>query len=172
MTVILQFNVLKRIWVQRSSSQSTTTASDTVVFSATTSYQIILSAHQQVPRVEEDLTISATIEIDETNKLLNGNIERQTINGFTMAHLHAGGVGQNGPVIINFDDDGYGKSIADSVAITMILLPPLKAENLFKCSYPSLPDGLLRGQIVDASTVIVAFKINGVQVPRTDLGQW
>lgn len=150
---------------------TTTTTDDasTATFETSLSLSIPLVGAQQVPRVNSNKTATASIDIDEGNLLIRGEISVSNITTATMAHIHSGRIGQNGAVLMVFENDGYGKFILQQSELTEELLAIIKGGgthvNLHTSDYP---DGELRGQIVMDSSSLFSFAVSGAQeVPRT-----
>ncbi|NBI51957.1 CHRD domain-containing protein [Photobacterium alginatilyticum] len=87
------------------------------------------------------------------------------------AHIHQGGIGENGPVAFEFIDNGDGTMSVEATEITQEQSDDLLAGQWYINVHTlDNPSGEVRGQIVDSNIiVIVTFSLDGSQeVPPVD----
>jgi hypothetical protein len=140
------------------------------VFAPTLSYEVVLSGTQQVPRNTSTQTATAIIEVDEDDKIFRVNMDISEINGFAAAHLHEGGLGQNGAVIYAITESSgsaYGGSEtnnAELAPITVAIIDSLKAGNVYVNLHTAdFADGEIRAQVVPDTVIITSFTLDGSQ---------
>lgn len=125
----------------------TAEAQDAVSYSAT------LSGANEVGDAggDTDGSGSATVTIDAAGGEVCFDITYTGIGAVAAGHIHSGGAGANGPVVVDFalnDTTTEGCVDADATAITAILnAPSLFYVNIHTAEFP---DGAIRGQLVGA----------------------
>jgi hypothetical protein len=111
-------------------------------------YGVVPSGDQEVPPVTTDASGTGAITLNTATGLIVG-----TINVFdiapTMAHIHAGEVGVNGPVVITLVDAGNGVfTVPAETVLTMAQMDLMQAEGLYTNFHTTEnPGGEIRGQI-------------------------
>jgi len=91
--------------------------------------KVSLSGAQEVPPVNTDATGSGSFRV-ASDGTLSGSVTTQGING-TAAHIHQGGKGANGPVIVPLTKSGDTYSVAAGRKLTEAQMQALKAGNLY-----------------------------------------
>ncbi len=143
---------------------STETVIPQVEFSASQSFQVALSGKQEVPMSGSTEMATATIQIDETLKQVKATLDASNITGVTAAHIHAGRIGQNGDPLFTFEDAGDGMFEIDATDISSSDITALMAAGLYINVHSEMyPSGAVRGQIVNATTSFIGFKLSGSQ---------
>lgn len=107
-----------------------------------------LNAAQEVPTNASAATGVGTLTIDPATRAVSGGI---TLTGMTatVAHIHTGAPGANGPVAIGLTDAGGGIwSVPANTVMTAEQLKAFKQGNLyFNAHSAAFPAGEIRGQI-------------------------
>ena len=67
-------------------------------FSATQTYELTLSAKQEVPMNDSMQSAAATVELDENLMQFRASLDVSDVEGFSAAHIHDGDIGENGDV--------------------------------------------------------------------------
>ncbi len=133
-------------------------------FMATSTYNVMLSGSQEVPALTVSSTATATVEIDETKGAFQIDLDVSGIMGVTMAHVHDGDIGMNGPVAFPLTDDGDGTYSLAETQLTAGMLNALTSGSWYLNVHTSAnPSGEVRGQIVPDSMAIVTFPLSGAQ---------
>jgi hypothetical protein len=91
--------------------------------------KVALSGAEEVPPVNTQAKGSGTFRVMEDGTL-TGSVTTEGIQG-TMAHIHRGAKGQNGPVIIPLTKNGDTYSVPDGKKLTDSQLQDLKNGNLY-----------------------------------------
>lgn len=119
----------------------------------TVSYSAALSGANEVGDAggDTDGSGSATVTIDAAGGEVCFDISYTGIDAVAAGHIHSGGAGANGPVVVDFalnDTTTDGCVSADATTITSILnAPSLFYVNIHTAEFP---DGAIRGQLVGA----------------------
>lgn len=134
------------------------------------SWQIETQGLQQVPRLSVEQTIMVSMALDASSGTVTASFDPSDIAGYSMAHLHAGSVGQNGPVLLNFSLDDYGKATIDGLAVDSATIDLIKSGQTYVNIHTDMySTGKFRGQVVDSETKLFFFNLDGGQeVPATD----
>jgi len=117
------------------------------------SYSAALSGANEVGDAggDTDGSGSATVTIDAAGGEVCFDITYTGIGAVAAGHIHSGGAGANGPVVVDFalnDTTTEGCVSADATTITSILnAPSLFYVNIHTAEFP---DGAIRGQLVGA----------------------
>ncbi|WP_290610710.1 CHRD domain-containing protein [Arsukibacterium sp. UBA3155] len=140
------------------------------VFTATQTFNVSLTGHQQVPNVVTDDIATATVELDEDLKQIRASVDLSDIDNVEAAHIHDGDLGFNGDVAFAFTADTSGVYRIAPIDISDALIADLQnGEWYINVHTTSYPNGKIRGQIVNDETVIVTFPLAGQQeVPAVD----
>ena len=91
--------------------------------------KVALSGAEEVPPVNTQAKGSGTFRVMEDGTL-TGSVTTEGIQG-TMAHIHRGAKGQNGPVIIPLTKNGDTYSVPDGKKLTDSQQQDLKNGNLY-----------------------------------------
>lgn len=126
-----------------------------------------LQGTQEVP----SLSTTASGEAYALVNTSDGSIELQVLTrgvmDATMAHIHTGRVGMNGPVLVgleqSMDDPNRWMSPADLTVDADTLGVLASAGHYVNVHTPANPGGELRGQIVTDNFVLATFNISGAQ---------
>jgi hypothetical protein len=90
---------------------------------------LTLTGDQEVPPVTTAAKATGTITI-AADKSVSGAITTTGIDG-TMAHIHDGAPGKNGPVIVKLDKDGNSWKVPAGAMLTDAQYADYKAGNLY-----------------------------------------
>jgi hypothetical protein len=88
-----------------------------------------LSGSQEVPAVKTEAKGSGSFRVAEDGTI-SGSVKTEGVQG-TMAHIHRGAKGQNGPVIIPLTKNGDTYSVPAGKKLTDAQMKDLKAGNLY-----------------------------------------
>ena len=91
--------------------------------------KVSLSGGEEVPPVKSSATGSGSFRVMEDGTI-TGSITTEGVQG-TMAHIHRGAKGQNGPVIIPLVKKGDTYSVPEGKKLTSQQLDELKAGDLY-----------------------------------------
>lgn len=112
-------------------------------------YTARLSGAQETTPVASAATGTGFLVLNPVTRALSGEIELQGINT-TVAHVHAGAFGVNGPVVFELTDHGgHGHySVPANTVLTQAQVDSLRAGGLyFNAHSAANPTGEIRGQI-------------------------
>jgi len=108
--------------------------------------KVTLSGDQEVPAVKTDGKGSGTITVADDGAV-SGSVTTTGVKG-TMAHIHQGAAGANGPVIVPFTKDGDTYKAPAGAKLTPDQLKEFKAGNTyFNVHSDANKGGELRGQL-------------------------
>ncbi|GMM66908.1 hypothetical protein MTsDn1_02020 [Alteromonas sp. MTD1] len=111
-------------------------------------YGIIASGAQEVPAVATDATGAGAFTLNTTTGALSGAV---TISGMTatMAHIHEGAAGENGPVLLGLGEGSTNVwSVPMSTTLTAEQMATMAAGGLYTNFHSTaFPSGEIRGQI-------------------------
>jgi hypothetical protein len=108
--------------------------------------KVTLSGDQEVPPVKTEGKGSGTIMVADDGAV-SGSVTTTGIKG-TMAHIHQGAAGANGPVIVPFTKDGDTYKAPSGAKLTADQMKEFKAGNLyFNVHTDANKGGELRGQL-------------------------
>ena len=109
--------------------------------------KVTLSGDQEVPAVKTSASGGGTITIND-DKSVSGSITTTGVAG-TMAHIHNGAAGKNGPVIIPLTNSGDGTwSVAAGAKLTDAQFEAFKAGDLYVNVHSAAnKGGEIRGQL-------------------------
>jgi hypothetical protein len=114
--------------------------------SSSVSRSLTLSGAQEVPPVETPASGSGTITIG-ADGAVSGSITTQNITS-TVAHIHVGAAGTNGPVIVPFVKNGETYTAPPGAKLTEAQMASYKAGNLyFNVHSAKHPGGEIRAQL-------------------------
>jgi hypothetical protein len=91
--------------------------------------KVSLSGAQQVPPVNTDASGSGSFRV-AGDGTITGSVTTKGVRG-TMAHIHQGGKGANGPVIVPLTKNGDTYSVPAGRKLTEAQMQALKAGNLY-----------------------------------------
>ncbi len=91
--------------------------------------KVSLSGSQEVPAVKTEAKGSGSFRVAEDGTI-SGSVKTEGVQG-TMAHIHRGAKGQNGPVIIPLTKNGDTYSVPAGKKLTDAQMKDLKAGNLY-----------------------------------------
>jgi len=110
-----------------------------------------LSGDQQVPPVATDASGSAYALVNTSNFAVELVAVTQGVEDATMAHIHTGPAGENGPVLVGLEqseaDLNVWKSPAELMIDATIFNVLASGGHYVNVHTPANPDGELRGQI-------------------------
>ncbi|RJG00365.1 CHRD domain-containing protein [Noviherbaspirillum sedimenti] len=114
-----------------------------------TRFSASLTGEQEVPPSGSLATGTGVVTVNPENRLLTATVNTAGITG-TVAHIHEGARGQNGPVIFPLTQTATGSGVwVAGVTITDAQLATLRAGNYyFNVHSDAFPGGEIRGQIV------------------------
>lgn len=105
-----------------------------------------LSGAEEVPPVSTPGSGSGSFRVAEDGTI-TGNVTTKDVQG-TMAHIHRGAKGQNGPIIVPLDKNGDTYSVPAGRKLTKEQLEDLKKGNLYVNVHTNAnKGGEVRGQI-------------------------
>jgi hypothetical protein len=108
--------------------------------------KVTLSGAEEVPPVKTDGKGSGTITIADDGAV-SGSVTTTGVKG-TMAHIHQGKEGSNGPVIVPFTKDGDTYKAPAGAKLTPDQMKEFKAGNLyFNVHTDANKGGEVRGQL-------------------------
>ena len=108
--------------------------------------KVTLSGDQEVPPVKTEGKGSGTITIGDDGAV-SGSVTTTGVKG-TMAHIHQGAAGSNGPVIVPFTKDGDTYKAPAGAKLTPDQMKEFKAGNLyFNVHTDANKGGEVRGQL-------------------------
>jgi hypothetical protein len=91
--------------------------------------KVSLSGNEEVPAVKTGAKGSGSFRVAEDGTI-SGSVKTEGVQG-TMAHIHRGAKGQNGPVIIPLTKSGDTYSVPEGKKLTDAQMKDLKAGNLY-----------------------------------------
>ena len=91
--------------------------------------RVSLTGAEEVPSVNTQAKGSGSFRVAEDGTL-TGSVTTEGVKG-TMAHIHQGAKGQNGPVIVPLTKNGDTYSVPDGRKLTKAQMDALKAGNLY-----------------------------------------
>ena len=108
--------------------------------------KVTLSGDQEVPPVKTEAKGSGTITIADDGSV-SGSVTTTGVKG-TMAHIHQGAAGTNGPVIVPFVKDGDTYKAPPGAKLNAEQMAAFKAGNLyFNVHSDANKGGEVRGQL-------------------------
>ncbi len=108
--------------------------------------KVTLSGDQEVPPVKTEGKGSGTITVADDGAV-SGSVTTTGVKG-TMAHIHQGAAGSNGPVIVPFVKDGDTYKAPPGAKLTPDQLKEFKAGNTyFNVHSDANKGGEVRGQL-------------------------
>lgn len=108
--------------------------------------KVTLSGDQEVPPVKTEGKGSGTITVADDGSV-SGSVTTTGVKG-TMAHIHQGAAGANGPVIVPFVKDGDTYKAPPGAKLTPDQLKEFKAGNTyFNVHSDANKGGEVRGQL-------------------------
>jgi len=108
--------------------------------------KVTLSGDQEVPAVKTDGKGTGTITVADDGSV-SGSVTTTGVKG-TMAHIHQGAAGANGPVIVPFTKDGATYKAPAGAKLTPDQLKEFKAGNTyFNVHSDANKGGEVRGQL-------------------------
>ncbi|HET7364401.1 MAG TPA: CHRD domain-containing protein [Burkholderiales bacterium] len=91
--------------------------------------KVSLSGAEEVPAAKSDAKGSGSFRVAEDGTI-TGSVTTEGVKG-TMAHIHQGAKGQNGPVIVPLTKNGDTYSVPEGKKLTAAQIEALKAGNLY-----------------------------------------
>ena len=109
--------------------------------------KVMLSGGQEVPPVSSSGAGTGAITVGE-DKSVSGSVKTTGVNG-TMAHIHNGAAGKNGPVIVPLTKDGDGAwTVPPGAKLTDAQYAAFKAGDLYVNVHSAQhQSGEIRGQL-------------------------
>jgi hypothetical protein len=108
--------------------------------------KVTLSGANEVPPVTTSATGGGTITIGDDGAV-SGSVSTTGVAG-TMAHIHMGAAGKNGPVIVPLTKDGDTYKAPPGAKLTEAQMASLKAGDLYVNVHSAAhPGGEIRGQL-------------------------
>lgn len=136
-----------------------------VVLGAETTLSATLAGTGEVPPGDADGTGTASVVIDPAAGTVCYEITTQKIDAATMSHIHLGGAGVAGDVIVPLDTDGFDGTTdgctedQDAAALQAIIDGPAGYYvNVHNAAYPG---GAVRGQLGAGSVPNTALPLGG-----------
>ena len=129
-----------------------------------------LSGAQEVPAVDTRASAVAFLTRDIDSDLLTININTRVLNDASMAHLHSGFAGTNGPVEIGLAQDGSDPSrwFVELESLSADQVASFEAGATYlNVHTPTNPGGEVRGQVIPDGIHFAIGELEGAQeVPR------
>jgi len=126
-----------------------------------------LSGSQEVPAVTTSATGSGYALVDTNDYGLELAVVTDGVDDATMAHIHTGRVGNNGPVLVDLEqsmnDMGMWTTAADASIDETIFAVLAGGGHYVNVHTPANPGGELRGQILTDNFVLITFDLSGDQ---------
>lgn len=91
--------------------------------------RVNLTGTEEVPPVNTQAKGSGSFRVAEDGTI-SGSVSTEGVKG-TMAHIHQGAKGQNGPVIVPLTKNGDTYTVPDGRKLTKAQMDALKAGNLY-----------------------------------------
>lgn len=133
-------------------------------FTATQTFEVQLSGQQQVPAVDSAEMATALVELDANLMQIRASLNLSDVENVEAAHIHDGDLGFNGEVAFPFTAGSDGVYSIGETDITAEQMADLQnGEWYVNVHTTPYPDGEIRGQIVNAETVILTFPLSGQQ---------
>jgi hypothetical protein len=108
--------------------------------------KVTLGGDQEVPPVKTEAKGSGTITVGDDGSV-SGSVTTTGVQS-TMAHIHIGAAGANGPVIVPFTKDGDTYKAPPGAKLSAEQLAAFKAGNTyFNVHSAANPGGEIRGQL-------------------------
>ncbi|HVL01543.1 MAG TPA: CHRD domain-containing protein [Dongiaceae bacterium] len=124
---------------------------------------VTLSGNQQVPPVTSTATGSGTLQINLDTRAMSGSVTT-TITDASMAHIHTGYAGENGPVLIGLENSGNTWNVpANTVLEEEDLEELLEGEFYVNVHSGTYPDGELRAQLLPEGVEMIRVNLTGAQ---------
>ncbi|PRO72007.1 hypothetical protein C6Y40_18975 [Alteromonas alba] len=126
-----------------------------------------LSGDQQVPVASTSAMGNGYALVNTSTYDLELVIDTTGVDNATAAHIHTGGIGTNGDVLValeqSMSDPGMWMTPADTAINADILAVLAGGGHYVNVHTPAFPDGEIRGQIVTPQYVIATFGLSGAQ---------
>ncbi|GGD54642.1 CHRD domain-containing protein [Lacimicrobium alkaliphilum] len=141
-----------------------------VMLNTTESFSVTLSGAQEVPAVMTDSSATATVSLDEENRLFAVSLDASGIENITGAHVHAGDIGMNGPVAFPLTATSEDTYTLDPTNLLDSQVSALKNGQWYlNVHTDENPSGEVRGQILAEGVAMVTFPLSGSQeIPQVD----
>ncbi|MCO7201829.1 CHRD domain-containing protein [Pseudoalteromonas sp. OANN1] len=139
-------------------------------FSATKTFELMLSGKQEVPMNTSMQTAFATVELDENLMQFRATLDYSDVEGFSAAHIHDGDLGANGDVAFAFEASDDNKVSIPITDLSEDLIDDmLDGDWYINLHTEAFPSGELRAQIVPDTVSVITFKLDGSQqVPMNE----
>lgn len=126
-----------------------------------TQFKATLRGGQEVPVVVSDGTGTAQVSVNSGHTEMTVTLTVANLTGITLAHIHAGPVGQDGPIIFNLATSSFTSPLTVTLAEADLHPAPAQGINTFGDAVNALmagktyanvhtttnPDGEIRGQL-------------------------
>ncbi len=112
-------------------------------------FTLPLSGAQEVGAGDPDGTGTAILMIDSVALSIAWNITVANIDPVTADHIHSGGAGTNGPVVVDFGGALVGSGLVDPDLASVLANPDGFYVNVHTGPFPG---GAIRGQIPEPGT--------------------
>lgn len=113
-------------------------------------YTVALSGAEEVGGGDPDGTGTAILLVDTATNSISWNITVANLDTFTLDHIHSGGAGVNGPVVIDFASTLIGGPIVDPDVAAVVANPLGFYVNVHTNVFPG---GAIRGQVPEPGTL-------------------
>lgn len=138
-----------------------------IVDSDTAILAFVLSGRQEVPAVDTDAFGNGYATVNTATNAVNLKVLTTGVEDAVAAHIHEGGVGQNGGVVVvleqNTDDPNVWQTPDGASLEADIIDLLLEGGHYVNVHTPGVPSGELRGQIFPSSVTLFAFELGGDQ---------
>lgn len=126
-----------------------------------------LNGDQQVPVASTSASGNGYAVVNTSTYDLELVVHTTGVDDATAAHIHTGGIGMNGDVLVGLEqsmtDPGMWMTPADTAINADILSVLASGGHYVNVHTPAFPGGEIRGQIVTPEYVIATFALSGAQ---------
>ena len=126
-----------------------------------------LNGDQQVPVAATSASGDGYAVVNTSTYDLELVVHTSGVDDATAAHIHTGGIGMNGDVLVALEqsmtDPGMWMTPADTAIDADILTVLASGGHYVNVHTPAFPGGEIRGQIVTPEYVIATFALSGAQ---------
>ncbi|WP_372625220.1 CHRD domain-containing protein [Arsukibacterium sp.] len=126
-----------------------------------------LTGAQEVPAVTTSASGDGYALVNSTDYSVELVALTEGVDDATMAHIHTGRIGNNGPVLVGLeqvmDEPGKWVTPADTMIDADIFAVLASGGHYVNVHTPANPGGELRGQIVTDNFVLATFALTGAQ---------
>jgi len=134
--------------------------------SNTVTYDVVLSAAQNIPSNSSTATAQASFTLDKDTGALTGSVVVNDLSDATMSHIHTGFAGSNGSAVVTLEanNDNTIFSVPDNTMLNSNQMDAL-LEGMYYVNVhsPTNPSGEIRGQILPPTIKTYWINLSGEQ---------